>query len=38
MEKINGSFEYSYLIVEIDNYSRERIFIIDNREAQFTES
>jgi len=38
MEKINGSFEYSYLIVEIDNYSREQIFIIDNREAQFTES
>jgi len=34
MEKINDSFEYSYLIVEIDNYSRERVFIIDNREIQ----
>ena len=34
MEKVNDSFEYSYLIVEIENYSRERVSIIDNRQTQ----
>nr|SVE78598.1 EOG090X0I05 [Daphnia lumholtzi] len=32
MEKRNGKFEYKYLVAETENYPKEKIFIIDNRQ------
>lgn len=37
MEKINGRFEYVYLIADTENYPKEKIFVIDNRQNSFQE-
>jgi len=34
MEKKDGRFEYLYLMAEMDNYPRERIFVLDNRKNE----